>query len=427
MAPPRSLSGLRGTLRIYWSRHLALALIVAGLMVSVAAGKYGGGTGSADNPYVILTAADLDLLGASQGDWNKSFRLGADVDLKDCNETNFHLIGYWVSWGDPANKAFSGTFDGDGRTISNFHYRDMKGNGIGLFRYVDIGEIKNLQLKNVRIVSNGTYVGSLVAYFGGGGIVDCEVVGADVTGKNHVGGLVGSADGFISQCSARGRVAGALHVGGLAGEVGKGTVKLSYSKAFVSGDDSVGGLVGAILQETSLIDGCYATGAVDGVLYAGGLIGQIGSGRVYKSYSAGAVRGSQSPGGLVGNRRALGSVALSFWDAQTSGQTTSAGGTAKTTAEMWSASTFTAWDFDSTWSICEGRNYPVFWWQVPAADLRCPDGVNWIDFASFAMQWARNDCTAVNDSCGWSDFDGSGDVGFQDLAVLAEDWLAGTY
>ncbi|RPJ38840.1 MAG: hypothetical protein EHM35_03640 [Planctomycetaceae bacterium] len=427
MAPAMNSSRPRSTLVVRWSRRLALAPIVAGLLVSVAAGKYAGGTGSVDNPYVILTAEDLDLLGSSQGDWNKNFRLGADIDLKDCNETNFHLIGYWGSWGDPTNKPFSGKFDGNGRTISNLRYRDMKGSGIGLFRYVDMGDIKNLRLKNVKIVTEGTYIGSLVGYFEDGGIIDCHVTGADVTGKSHVGGMVGSADGSISQCSSRGRVAGILYVGGLAGQVGEGTIKQSYSKASVSGNDSVGGLVGVVLQETSAVDSCYANGAVDGVMYVGGLVGQIGSGRVYKSYSTGAVSGSQATGGLVGNKRVLGDVILSFWDAQTSGQTAGAGGTPKNTPEMWSANTFAGWDFNFTWSICEGRNYPVFWWQVPTADLRCPDGVHWIDFASFAMQWERHDCTAVNDNCDWADFDGSGDVGFPDLAILAEEWLTGMY
>jgi hypothetical protein len=43
------------------------------------------------------------------------------------------------------------------------------------------------------------------------------------------------------------------------------------------------------------------------------------------------------------------------------------------------------------------------------------------------MQWERNDCGAVNQDCDWADFDGSGDVGFPDLDILAEEWLAGTY
>lgn len=412
---------------VRWFHQLPSALIVLGLLVSVAAGKYGGGSGSGSDPYQIRTAEDLDALGNSPADWDKCFKLMADIDLKNYNETNFHLIGHWVSFGDTANKPFSGIFDGNGRTIANFHYKDMKQNGIGLFRYVNIGEIRNLRLKNVKIVTDGVDVGALVGRFGGGGVGDCHVMDADVTGNTRVGGLVGNADGLVSQCSSRGRVAGILYVGGLVGSVGQATVKKSYSKASVSGNDSVGGLVGATVNEASVVDSCYANGKVNGATYAGGLAGQVVAGRVYRCYSTGAVAGNQYAGGLVGNRRVLSEVIVSFWDAQTSGQTTSAGGMLKTTAEMWSRDTYNGWDFDLTWSICDGRNYPVFWWQVPTADLRCPDGVNGADFASFAMQWARSDCGAVNWNCDWADFDDSGSVGFPDLVILSQEWLTGVY
>jgi hypothetical protein len=94
---------------------------------------------------------------------------------------------------------------------------------------------------------------------------------------------------------------------------------------------------------------------------------------------------------------------------------------------MWSSATYVGWDWDGTWSICDGRNYPVFWWQMPTADLRCPDGVNATDFAWFAMEWERSDCGEVNSHCDWADIDWSGSVGFSDLAILAEEWLSGLY
>jgi hypothetical protein len=64
----------------------------------------------------------------------------------------------------------------------------------------------------------------------------------------------------------------------------------------------------------------------------------------------------------------------SFWDTQTSGQRTSAGGTGKTTAEMQAAKTFlnAGWDFVSEaangtadlWWILEGKDYPRLWWEA---------------------------------------------------------------
>jgi len=427
MAPPTDSSQSRRTHVIRWSGRSAFALIVLGFVVPAAAGNYSGGSGSGSDPYQIRTVEDLDTLGKTPTDWNQCFKLMADIDLAGCNETNFHLIGGWVSFGDLGNKPFNGIFDGNDRTISNFHYKDMKANGLGLFRYVKIGEIRNLRLRHVKVVSDGGDIGALVGRFGGGAVVDCHVDDADVTGNTGVGGLVGSLDGIISQCSSRGRVAGIRYVGGVAGSVGDGTVKRSYSKASVSGNESVGGLVGATLNQASVLDSCYANGQVSGTTYVGGLAGQAVAGRVFKCYSTGAVSGSQYVGGLLGSTRVFGEVIMSFWDAQTSGQTISGGGTAKTTAEMCSAETYNGWDFDLTWIICDGGNYPVFLWQIPRADLRCPDGVNATDLAWFAMQWSHSDCGAVNSNCQWADFDESGAVGFPDLAILAEDWLTGMY
>jgi len=63
-----------------------------------------------------------------------------------------------------------------------------------------------------------------------------------------------------------------------------------------------------------------------------------------------------------------------FWDTQTAGRTTSAGGTGKTTAEMQTAKTFqdAGWDFpgetangtEDIWWILEGKDYPRLWWEA---------------------------------------------------------------
>jgi hypothetical protein len=72
-------------------------------------------------------------------------------------------------------------------------------------------------------------------------------------------------------------------------------------------------------------------------------------------------------------------VRNSFWDILTSGQTNSAGGTGKTTAEMKSIATFTGagWNMVAVanpstcnpayvWNIVDGQAYPFLSWQ-PAA------------------------------------------------------------
>jgi hypothetical protein len=104
-------------------------------------------------------------------------------------------------------------------------------------------------------------------------------------------------------------------------------------------------------------------------------------------YATGSVSGVDQVGGLVGENP-YGSVVSSFWDTQTSGQTTSAGGTGKTTAEMKTLSTFTSagWDFVEIWGIEENQTYP-FLRKYLTGDLNYDGGVDFVDFAIFAQHW----------------------------------------
>jgi hypothetical protein len=124
---------------------------------------------------------------------------------------------------------------------------------------------------------------------------------------------------------------------------------------------------------------CYSTGTVDGTgNRAGGLVG-LNYGDITNCYSAGTVDGDDYVGGLVGENVeyggiSWGSITSCFWDVETSGQTTSDGGTGKTTAEMQTAATFIAegWDFvgetvngaEDIWWIDEGKDYPRLRWEL---------------------------------------------------------------
>ena len=127
------------------------------------------------------------------------------------------------------------------------------------------------------------------------------------------------------------------------------------------------------------VTNCYSSGMVSGAWHGGGLVG-FNRGTIATSYSASKVSGTESMGGLLavaGGLPGMSVVLDSFWDTQTSGQTASAGGTGKTTAEMKMAKTFldAGWDFvgetvsgtEDTWGINEGKDYPRLWWELPAA------------------------------------------------------------
>ncbi len=238
------------------------------------------------------------------------------------------------------------------------------------------------------VSASGNSVGGLVG-MNRQGISGCYATGS-VVGAGRVGGLVGEnwpAEAIISNSYATGMVSGSeSKVGGLVGENERGTISNSYATGNVTSSDwEVGGLVGyndygiilnsyAIGDVTSLsrtvggfvgsnnqgtISNCYSRGNVEGASRAvAGLVGDNNFGTISNSYATGIVSGSGLYfGGLVGEND--GSIVNGYWDIQTSGQTTSAGGVGKTTAEMQQQITFAGWDFAGTWFMTSGYTYPL--------------------------------------------------------------------
>jgi len=229
-------------------------------------------------------------------------------------------------------------------------------------------------------------IGGLVGFNNEGEVTRCYSEGPINTGS-HLGGLVGLNWGTISMCYATGAVRGSgqdMDVGGLVGvnasgfNKGGGVATYCYSTGAVDGNYEVGGLVGTNWGATT---NCYSSGKVTGlvdVFAIGGLVGSnIGS--VVTSYSVGGVvADGNDVGGLVGSSTSgeslSGTAVSSFWDIDSSGQKTSAGGAPRTMAEMKAEKTFTddGWDFvgetingtDDIWWILEGQDYPRLWWEA---------------------------------------------------------------
>ena len=339
--------------------------------------KYSGGTGEPNDPYQIATAADLIALGETPEDYVKHFILTADIDLDpnlpgrkvfdraviapDMDPTN----SSWVFDGTP----FTGVFDGNGHTISHLtitgkDYLGLFGQS-GHFGIVPPAEIRDLGVIDVNIVGSGEFVGGLVG-LDVGIVTRCYSTGL-LSGSLYVGGLVGL--GSATDCYSTAAVSGKDYVGGLVGS--SGGVIQCFSAGPVNGTGwAIGGLVG---YNDGFVSQCYSTGAVDGNDNVGGLVGCNEGWLMTQCYSTGAVSGNGYVGGLVGSGD-TNDVSASFWDTQTSGQITSAGGTGKTTAEMQDPNTFmtVGWDFvnqadgpDDIWAEPTGGGYPILWWQLP--------------------------------------------------------------
>jgi hypothetical protein len=405
---------------------------------------YGGGSGTLASPYLIYNHLHLQAIGTHKADWGKYFKLMANIDLSKYSGDQFNLIGRY-NFADQTTP-FSGDFDGNGYTISNFTYNYTLSpqEYIGLFGYVWYGDIKNLRMQNINIntqgggVDSGALVGrlytdstisdchvsqgsvtvdsfgaaGLIGYIQNGIVTDCSVTGLNVTcNTSGAGGITSSNyDGNISNCSFEGTVYGQQDVGGLAGINGS-VISRCYVNANVNGFQDVGGLVGS---NSGTISQCYSQGTVQthtdpqyGLAgnSAGGLVGYLSDGEISDSYSmaavsstskvgglvglcwgdttnpgyithcyaAGAVSGSSTLGGLIGwNIDGLAVITGCFWDKQTTGRTTSNGGTGLLTVDMQNKQTYltAGWDFafetengdESIWYILPDQ-YPQLSWK----------------------------------------------------------------
>ena len=226
---------------------------------------------------------------------------------------------------------FTGEFDGNGYTVSNFQITTTSDGYIGLFGY-NVGVIKNLGVENFTVnVSYGDilYAGGLVGY-NSGDITNSYTTGtvsATATSSSaYAGGLVGYNSGDILNSYAAGDVSATssdsnAYAGGLVGRNDDGSILNSYATGNVSATSSrsssssylyayAGGLVGS--NNGGNITNCYATGNVRATstssssstnAYAGGLVGSGGS--ILNSYAAGDVSATGSynayAGGLVGS------------------------------------------------------------------------------------------------------------------------------
>ena len=230
-------------------------------------------------------------------------------------------------------------------------------------------------------VSGSKSVGGLIGNCNSS-ILECYVTGS-VSAGQWGGGFAGFNEGTITSCYSIASVSvDSDTAGGLVGLNG-GTILTSVARGEVTGEQSVGGLVGENKKWYQIVAGIpieydgvvldsYSEGNVHGKYGVGGLIG-TNTGTVLKCYSIGEVTGERNFGGLVGINGEI-HVLGSFWDIQTSGQSTSDGGEGKTTAQMQTAGTFldAGWDFvdettngtEDIWWILEGQDYPRLWWEM---------------------------------------------------------------
>ncbi|MDI9419066.1 MAG: GLUG motif-containing protein [Bacillota bacterium] len=283
---------------------------------------FDGGTGSETAPFRIATAEHLNNV---RNYLDKHFVLGADIDLSAFSDGSG-----WEPIGGNSDQ-FSGTFDGGGYTISNLKITNPEADYLGFFGYLNQASVSGLHLVNVDIsgknkvgalagsawksvIEECTVSGTISGDYDVGGMVglltnselgNCAASAVNVQGYERVGGLVGwsTFESDFQRCSAAGTVNGAGWVGGIAGSSESGALEYCYADVDITFSDMyAGGLVGYVGNGT--IDYCYALGSVTSTdqfgREAGGLAGWSLNTDITDCFATGAVTGGNYVGGLVG-------------------------------------------------------------------------------------------------------------------------------
>ena len=292
---------------------------------------------------------------------------GACTGYELMNNISLSSYSNWTPIGNDvnSNNRYSGDFKGNGYAISNLTINRTGSTDTGLFGAAHTSaRIESLGVTNASVTSNQDYTGI----------------------------LVGSTYGEVVACYSTGSVTGTKILGGLVGWT-RGSISSSYSTASVSGNEDLGGLLGRKHADASVTNS-YSTGAVSGTKNTGGLIGDSGSG--------------------------TGAVTASYWDTQTSNQSSSSGGsgvTGQTTSGLQTptgySGIYSAWNAnldgqsgnDDPWDFGTSSQYPALKYgaanatdalvaQGRAAPDHDADNDNYIDVPTHArlnaIRWDLN-------------------------------------
>lgn len=169
------------------------------------------------------------------------------TDFKNMEPNGKYILKQDITVKEPYASDFSGTFDGNGYTITLEITRDKATNNTGLFSKIAAsGVVKN-------IITAGKL---------------------DGTGKKYIGGIAGKCEGTIDKCG---------------------------NTATIKGKQGVGGIVGQVDATTATISNCYNAGEITATSrQAGGIVGSAQWATIRACVNYGTISAKSSGGGIYG-------------------------------------------------------------------------------------------------------------------------------
>ena len=327
---------------------------------------------------------------------NSIYTFSANKENQNVNavlESDITLSEDWTPIGVYSNtttsaKPYSGTFDGNGKTITfyNITHELTEMYSSGLFQML-AGTVKNLIIAGSIFRTEVGYIGGITGYLNGGTIENCVnkalITNSASIGTGGIVGYVGTAGGKITGCINLEKVSSSHSiVGGIVGTTGvMSETNVSISKCInmgkISGTSNVSGILGTASASQITISDCMNIGKIlanntSEPAYASGIttpsedytvsscinVGQV-TAAVTNSFQGGI--SSVTTKGTYTNNYYDSTVNLSVVDYSTSGIT------GKSTSDLIA---LTSENLSDQWSFVEGH-YPL-----PDIAGNIPDGEN---------------------------------------------------
>ena len=243
------------------------------------------GKGTEAEPFVLKTAEHLAWFRdfVNEGNMEACAKIADDVKEIDmstvCHKADTEKQVAELSWtpiGNFAGNKYQGTFDGNGKTISNLYIINAASSSVGFFGYAEKGSFKNITFDNAKVKSTVDHYTGILAGFGELCIIENikTLANCSVEGKNGVGGIAGMASGDIGNCENHAMVNGANFVGGIVSDYrgsGKSIISCANYGVVTGTGNSVGGIAGGYGSGT--IQNCANYGDITGADIVGNLIG----------------------------------------------------------------------------------------------------------------------------------------------------------
>jgi hypothetical protein len=285
---------------------------------------FSGGKGTEKSPYKIATAQDFKDISVHAANGfaglEASYFLGAyyiQTAVIDFNGED--LSGYMIA---SASAPFTGTYDGDSKTLSNFSIEGSpSGNeGVALFKAINGATLQNISISGAN-VTGGKFTAGLVGYANGASltITGCSISSSTISASGDYGaaGLIGGLyAGTVSSCSGTDLTIGATNTSGNKRYYGG---LISYARGTttvygcsLNGTTTVngtpayfGGIAGQTNEDETTITGCENHSDISGAgNFAGGIVGIKTKGSIEGCTNDGSVGGAQYVGGIAGRNEA---------------------------------------------------------------------------------------------------------------------------